>query len=278
MKAESNLEKILAAKEFAVTAEYLPPRSADAETVRLTSKAFKGKVDALVVRDGQVGVVAMSGMAASMILLHEGIEPILELVCRDRNRIAIQGDVLGAVAQGIRNVLCVSGAHPSVGATAETMGHPSAKGVYDLDSIQLIGVLRALRDEKRTQGGDPIAGDLPLLIGSTAAPFTQPLGVRVFRLAKKVNAGADFILTQAVLDAGKFAAWMEDVRARKLHEECAILAGIAAADNAAAATIKAVRKIEGVRGVHLIGPETRTLHLVEEARLLPRPGAGKKNG
>jgi len=204
MKAGSNLERVLAEGHFAVTAEVGPPRSPAPAEVREKAKAVKGIADAYNVTDNQTAVVRMSSIAASKILIEEGLEPVMQMVCRDRNRIAMQSDLLGAWALGMRNCLCLSGDHQVSGAGGKLKGHPGSKNVYDIDSIQLISVLKGLRDESVQEGGDPIDEPASFFIGAAWTPLGPPESFRTVRLAKKIRAGADFIQTQAVYDIDRF--------------------------------------------------------------------------
>jgi methylenetetrahydrofolate reductase (NADPH) len=162
----------------------------------------------------------MSSIAASVLMLQEGMEPVMQMVCRDRNRIAMQSDILGAVSLGIKNMLCLSGDHQKFG------DHPQAKNVFDLDSIQLINAVKTMRDEGRFVGGQEIKGAPKLFIGAAENPFADPFEIRVPRLAKKVAAGVDFIQTQCIFNLPKFEEWMKQVVDRGLHEKVYILGGL----------------------------------------------------
>jgi 5,10-methylenetetrahydrofolate reductase len=221
MKTESNLEKVLEAGHFVVTAELGPPKSADAEVVRGKAKALKGYADAFNVTDGQTAVVRMSSWAACLIQKQEGLEPIVQMTCRDRNRIALQIDVLSVAALGINNILCLSGDHMSFG------NHPGAKGVYDIDSIQLVKIVKDMRDEKKFQCGEEMDIEPRLFIGAAANPFADPFDYRPHRLAKKVAAGADFVQTQIVFNVRKFAEYMKRVGDLGLLDDVYVLAGVA---------------------------------------------------
>ena len=306
MKTDSRLERILESGEFAVTAEIGPPKSADAEVIRRKARTLKGYIDAFNVTDGQTAVVRMASWAACLIGKEEGLEPIVQMTCRDRNRIALQMDILGVAALGIKNILCLTGDHVSMG------NHPSAKPVYDLDSIQLIKIVKDMRDEKRFQCGEEITVEPRLYIGAVANPFAgYPLELDVLRLEKKVEAGADFIQTQCVYDVEKFEEWMKLVRERKLHEKAHIIAGVTPLKSYRMAKymkenvpgieipdkilermknapkekareegveicveiIERLKEIEGVHGIHIMAIEWENIVpvLVERAKLLPRP-------
>ena len=221
MKTESKLEKVLEAGHFAVTAELGPPKSADAEVVRKKAKTLKGYADAFNVTDGQTAVVRMSSWAACLLQKEEGLEPIVQMTCRDRNRIALQMDVLSVAALGINNLLCLSGDHMSFG------NHPGAKGVYDIDSTQLVKIVKDMRDEKTFQCGEEMDVEPRLFIGAAANPFAAPFDLRPHRLAKKVAAGADFVQTQIVFNVRKFADYMKRVGDLGFLDGVYILAGVA---------------------------------------------------
>lgn len=300
---KSNLQRILEAGVFSVTAEIGPPMSADGNFVRKKAQDLKGIIDAANITDNQTAIVRMSSIAASCLSLQEGIEPVVQMTCRDRNRIAIQSDLLGAYALGLRNVLCLSGDHQTFG------NHPESKNVYDIDSIQLLRALRRMKEEKVFMSGKPVKTPAEFFLGGTANPFADPEELQFIRLHKKIEAGARFIQTQAIYDIEKFAAWMEKVRSAELHKKAYILAGIlvnkslksiemtklvagmqvpgsivermrSAANqeeegiNIALDLIKDIRSIEGVSGIHImaVGWESIVPTIVERAGFLPRPG------
>ncbi|OIP28029.1 MAG: 5,10-methylenetetrahydrofolate reductase [Chloroflexi bacterium CG_4_9_14_3_um_filter_45_9] len=305
MKTKSNLERVLESKNFAVTGELGPPQSADPEVIRRKARILKDHVDAFNVTDGQTAVVRMSSWAACLIGKEQGLEPIVQMTCRDRNRIALQMDVLGVAALGINNILCLTGDHQKFG------NHPTAKGVYDIDSIQFVKMVKDMRDEKKFQCGEEMPVEPRLFIGAAANPFADPFEFRVIRLAKKVAAGADFIQTQIVYNVDKFAEWMKMVCDKGLHEKVKILAGVAPIKSVGAARymktkvpgmdvpdsvierlrgvtkeqvpkegiklcvdiINQVRQIEGVAGIHLMAIEWEEAvpEIMEAAGLLPRP-------
>jgi len=226
MRSDSNLERVLAAGHFAVTAELGPPMSCDAAEIRHKANILRGCADAVNITDAQTAVVRISSIASAVLVLDEGLEPVMQMTTRDRNRIAIQCDILGAAALGIRNCLCIAGDHQSFGGAGKLHGHPGAKNVYDIDSLQLCAILRRMRDEGLQEGGDELETRPPLFIGAAWTPMGDPVDFRVIRLAKKINAGADFIQTQGIYDVAQFADVMRAVRNRGLHEQTAILAGI----------------------------------------------------
>ena len=219
-KSSSDLERILAAGYFAVTGEIGPPKNWDAEVIREKAKLLKDCVDCANITDNQTAIVRMSSIAAAIIVKQEGLEPVIQMTCRDRNRLAMQSDLLGAAAHGINNVLCLSGDHQSFG------NHPGAKNVHDIDSLQLVQMVKGLREghfqcEEEIKGGGP-----GYFIGAAANPFADPLEWRPFRLAKKAAAGADFIQTQLVYDIPQFREYMKKVVDLGIHERTAILAGV----------------------------------------------------
>jgi 5,10-methylenetetrahydrofolate reductase len=303
MKSGSNLERVLTEGHFAVSSEMGPPKGASGDFVRKRAEHLKACCDAMNVTDNQTAIVRMSSLAACAILSQMGIDPVMQMVTRDRNRLAMQSDILGAVALGIRNLLCLSGDHQKFG------NHPTAKNVHDLDSIQLVQMVKMMRDEGQFISGDKISGDVPLFVGAAANPFADPFEFRVLRLAKKIKAGADFIQTQAVFDIPRFSKWMEMVRDHGLHEQVYVLAGIipmksagmarymkkyvaglmipdesvkrmeGASDakqegvNIACELIEQIRDIPGVRGIHIMAVAWEEIvpEIVERAELLPRP-------
>jgi 5,10-methylenetetrahydrofolate reductase len=221
LKAGSNLEKILSAGHFAATGELGPPQSADPEVIRKKADYLKGYVDSVNITDNQTAVVRMASMSVAVMLLEMGIEPNMQMTCRDRNRIAIQSDLLGASALGIKNLLCLTGDHQSFG------NHPTAKNVFDLDSMQLLRMVKDLRDEKKFLCGDPIKGVEPrFFIGAAANPFADPFDYRPHRLAKKIAAGADFIQTQIVFNVPKFREYVKRCGDMGLLDEVYLLAGV----------------------------------------------------
>lgn len=220
MKTESRLEKVLAAGEFAVTAECGPPKGSDIAALEAKGGFLLNKVDAVNVTDNQTAIVRMSSIAACSILKNLGHEPILQMVTRDRNRIALQSDLFGAYALGVRNVLCLTGDHQCFGNQKE------AVGVFDLDSIQLIRTVRDMRDTGKIIGGEDIQVPPKLFIGAAENPFADPLAWRVVRLAKKVDAGVDFIQTQCIFNVERFRTFMGQARDMGLTEKVSILAGI----------------------------------------------------
>ena len=226
MKSGSNLEKVLEAGEFAVTAELGPPMSADGEEVKKKMEILRGCADAFNITDCQTAVVRLSSIASAIMLRQGGMEPVMQMTTRDRNRIAIQADILGAAAFDIHNCLCIAGDHQSFSAAGRLKGDPGAKNVYDIDSIQLVGMLKKMRDEGLQLGGDPLEVPPKLYIGAAWTPMADPYEWRVYRLGKKAAAGADFIQTQGIYDVKHFAEVMEKVRELGIHEKTHILAGI----------------------------------------------------
>lgn len=217
----SNLERVLRAGHFAVTGELGPPQSADMNAITEKAALLKGTVDAVNITDNQTAIVRMSSIGAGAIVVREGLEPVIQMTCRDRNRLAIQSDLLGAFALGMRNLLCLTGDHQTFG------NHPEAKNVFDMDSIQLVKMVADMRDDCVFQCGEAFKGLEPrFFVGAAAAPFADPIDFRPYRLAKKVKAGANFIQTQLIYDLPAFEEYMEKVRGMGLHEQTYILAGV----------------------------------------------------
>ncbi|HDR15688.1 MAG TPA: methylenetetrahydrofolate reductase [Desulfobacteraceae bacterium] len=305
LKSGSNLEKVLRAGHFAFTGECGPPQGADVEAVRKKAAHLKGCVDAVNITDNQTAVVRMSSWAASLILLQDGVEPNFQMVCRDRNRLAMQSDILGAYAHGIRNMLCLSGDHQKFG------NHPESKNVFDLDSIQLVNMVKTMRDEGKFLNGQEIETPPKLFIGAASNPFADPFDFRPYRLAKKVAAGADFVQTQCIYNMEKFREFMKRAVDMGLHEKCYILAGVTPMKSVGMARymakqvpgmdvpdslikrlqgagkgkvaeegirfaleqIEEFKAMEGVSGVHLMAIEWehRVPEISERAGMLPRP-------
>lgn len=220
IKTKSKLEKIFKSGQMAVTSECGPPRSSDPSHIIAKGRLIKNHVDAINITDNQTSVTRLCSLAACIHLKLEGLEPVLQMVVRDRNRIALQADILGAASFGINNMLCLSGDHQSFG------DHPKAQNVFDLDSMQLIQTVRHMRDEGKFLSGDEIKVPPNLFVGAAANPFADPFKIRVPRLAKKIAAGAEFIQTQCVYNLEKFELWMKGVVERGLHEKVFIMPGI----------------------------------------------------
>lgn len=220
MKAASNLEKILTGGHFAVTGEMGPPKSANGDVIRRKAELLKGHVDAVNITDNQTAIVRMSSISVGTMLLQLGIEPTIQMTCRDRNRLAIQSDLLGAAALGIRNLLCLTGDHVIFG------NHKTARGVHDLDSVQLLSMVKAMRDEKKFACGEEMDVEPRFFIGTAENPFADPFDYRPLRLAKKIAAGADFCQTQLIYNVPKFGEFMKRVSDLGLDKKCYILAGV----------------------------------------------------
>ena len=221
MSYRSSLEKILSEERFVVTAEIGPPKGSDAKKIRDKAEIVRGSADAFNITDNQTAVVRMSSLAGCVILLSMKMEPIMQMTCRDRNRIGLQSDVLGAAALGVRNILCLTGDHQSFG------NHPAAKGVFDVDSIQLLQIIKNMRDAGVFQSGDALLAERPsVFLGAAANPYADPFDAQVDRLRKKIDAGAEFIQTQSVYNLEKFSRWMDDVRSQGLDKKVHILAGV----------------------------------------------------
>lgn len=219
MKPDSALAKRIEGKEFIVTAEYLPRTGTGTQMVEGCARGFANGPVAVNVADNHYGV-AMSSLAASVILSRAGIEPVYQVVTRDRNRIALQSDLLGAFSLGIKNVLCLSGYHQALA------GCPESANVFDIDSIQLIAAVKRMTDEGLLLDGTRIEGDFSMLAGAAANPFLRPIELNMIRLRKKVKAGAAFIQTQAVFDIDEFKQWLEAARNEGVTDKAAVLAGV----------------------------------------------------
>jgi methylenetetrahydrofolate reductase (NADPH) len=305
MKSGSKLERILQTGQFAFTGELGPPRGANTAKIREKAKHLKDCVDAVNITDNPTAMVRMSSWGASLIALSEGLEPNYQMVCRDRNRLAMQSDILAAYANGIRNIVCLSGDHQDFG------DHPDALGVFDIDSMQLIHLVRRMRDEGRFAGGEPIDEPPKMFIGAAANPFADPFEFGVRRLAKKIRAGVDFVQTQCIYNMEKFGRFVARARDMGLLEKAHLLAGITPlksvsmalhmqkevpgmevpdaivhrlksvpADRAAeegiriaCEQIEELKRTPGVAGIHLMAIEWehRVPEIAERAKMLPRP-------
>jgi len=305
MKAGSNLEKILEAGHFAFTGELGPPRGSNAEEVREKAEFLKGNVDSVNITDNQTAMVRMSSWAASIIAIQAGLEPNYQMVCRDRNRLAMQSDILGAYALGVRNMLCLSGDHQQFG------DHPQAMGVFDIDSMQLINMAKTMRDEGKFLGGADIEEPPKLFIGAASNPFAEPFDWRVHRLAKKISAGVDFIQTQCIYNMEKFREFVKRANDMGLLEKVYLLAGVTPMKSVGMAKymkskvpgmdvpdeiikrlqgaekgkvaeegikiaceqIEEFKELKGIAGVHLMAIEWEHMvpEIAERAGVLPRP-------
>ncbi|OIN96240.1 MAG: 5,10-methylenetetrahydrofolate reductase [Deltaproteobacteria bacterium CG1_02_45_11] len=301
----SHLKKVLAKGNFAVTSECGPPKGADPQVILKKAELLRDVVDSINVTDNQTAIVRMSSLAACSLLKTAGLDPVLQMVVRDRNRIALQSDILGASALGIRNVLCLSGDHQSFG------NQPQTVGVFDLDSIQLVQAVKNMRDQGVIVGGAALDTPPEIFIGAAANPFADPLEFRVMRLAKKIAAGAQFIQTQCIYNIERFAIWLNMARARGLTEKAYILGGVTPLKSPGMARymknkvagmdvpdelikrmegvprdkqreegikicveiINSLKEMSGVKGVHIMAIEWEDTvgEIVERAGLLPRP-------
>ncbi|MBE9522116.1 MAG: methylenetetrahydrofolate reductase, partial [Proteobacteria bacterium] len=304
-KTPSRLEKILASGNLAVTSECGPPRGSNGDTITKKAEMIKDYVDAINITDNQTSVTRLCSLAACIRLKLMGVEAVLQMVTRDRNRIALQSDILGAASFDIFNILCLSGDHQSFG------DNPQGQNVFDIDSIQLIQTVRYMRDEGKFLGGDEIEQPPKMFVGAAANPFADPFEIRVPRLAKKVAAGVEFIQTQCIYNLDKFELWMKQARDRGLHEKVYILAGVTPFKSAGMAkymknrvpgmdvpdevvnrmsgvpkekqpeegikicveSIQRLKEVEGVRGFHVMAIEweERVPEIVEQSGLYPRP-------
>ena len=305
MKTPSKLEKILSEGHLAVTSEVGPPRGSDPEEIREKSEILRGYVDGINITDNQTSVTRLCSLAACIHLKQLGLEPTLQMVVRDRNRIALQSDILGAASFDIHNILCLSGDHQNFG------DQPQGQNVFDLDSMQLIQTVRMMRDEGKFLGGEDIKRPPKMFVGAAANPFADPFEIRVPRLAKKIAAGVEFIQTQCIYNLDKFEEWMRLARERGLHEKCYIMAGVTPFKSAGMAnymknrvpgmdvpddvvkrmkgvakekqaeeglkicieTMQRLKECEGVRGFHImaIDWEEKVPGMVKVAGLYPRP-------
>jgi methylenetetrahydrofolate reductase (NADPH) len=246
-----SLRERLAAGGFAVTAEISPPRGAGTASITRTAALLRDWVDAANVTDNQGSSVRLASWAGSLAALAAGLEPVMQMTCRDRNRIALQSDLLGAAALGITNVLVMTGDHPSSG------DHPAAKPVFDLDSAELLSALRGMRDEHVLLSGRTLDPAPDCFLGAVENPFAPP-AVSAERLSRKVDAGAQFIQTQFVFDVPAFSRWMAQIRDLGLPGRCYILAGVG--------IIKSARALDFFRdklpGVHVPDDVYRRLRAV----------------
>jgi methylenetetrahydrofolate reductase (NADPH) len=305
LKSGSNLEKVLDAGHFAFTGECGPPMGCNVEHLKEKMQFLKGNVDAVNVTDNQTAVARMASIAASAIMIQEGLEPNFQMVCRDTNRLGMTSNILGAYALGVRNMLCLSGDHQQFG------NHPQAKNVYDIDSMQLIALVKKMRDEGKFMNDEDIDENPKMFIGAACNPFADPYEFRVHRLANKINSGADFIQTQCIYNMDKFRDFMKKAVDMGLTEKCYILAGVTPMKSAPMANYMAKRvpgievpeelikrlkgvekkdqseegikfaleqveefkEMEGIAGVHMMAIEWEHMmpEISERAGVLPRP-------
>jgi methylenetetrahydrofolate reductase (NADPH) len=219
MKPSSKLAGKIESGDFIITAEFLPPAAADGSVLKKAAETIGNSLAAVSIADNHNGI-GTSSIAASTVFLQLGLEPIYQVVTRDRNRIALQSDLLGASALGIRNVLCTSGNHQSL------INCPDSANVYDLDAIQLIWTARQMRDKGTLLDGGAVGGAFPMLIGTVVNPYLRPMELGMIQLAKKIKAGADFVQTHPVFDLDGFAAWLDAVSKEGLADKTAIIAGV----------------------------------------------------
>ena len=308
-KTPSRLEKILAAGHFAVTSECGPPRGSDGEIITKKAEMIKDHVDAINITDNQTSVTRLCSLAACIRLKLMGLEPVLQMVVRDRNRIALQSDILGAASFDINNILCLSGDHQIFG------DNPTGQNVFDIDSMQLIQTVRLMRDEGKFLGGEEINRPPRMFVGAAANPFADPFEIRVSRLAKKIAAGAEFIQTQCIYNLDKFKLWLKQAGERGLLNKVYILAGLTPLKSAGMAkymknrvpgmdvpdeivkrmsgvpkekqaeegvkicveSIQELKEVEGVKGFHIMAIEweQKVPEIVEQGGLYPRPDVGE---
>jgi methylenetetrahydrofolate reductase (NADPH) len=305
LNTASKLEKVLKAGHLAVTSECGPPRGSDLGVIEKKAQMIKDCVDAINITDNQTAVTRLCSLASCIKLRLLGLEAILQMVVRDRNRIALQSDILGAAAFDINNILCLSGDHQKFG------DNPQGQNVFDLDSMQLIQTVRRMRDEGKFLGGEEIHRPPRMFVGAAANPFADPFEIRVPRLAKKIAAGAEFIQTQCIYNLDKFESWLKQAGDRGLHEKTFILAGVTPLKSAGMAkymknrvpgmdvpdevvkrmsgvpkekqsdeginicveTIQRLKEVKGVKGFHIMAIEweEKVPEIVERSGLFPRP-------
>ena len=305
VKTPSKLEKMLATGHLAVTSECGPPRGSNPEVIINKAEMIRNYVDAINITDNQTSVTRLCSLAACIRLKLLGVEAVLQMVTRDRNRIALQSDILGAASFDIHNILCLTGDHQSFGDC------PQGQNVHDLDSIQLIQTVRHMRDNGQFIGGDDIERPPQMFVGAAANPFADPFRIRALRLAKKVKAGVEFIQTQCIYNLDRFEKWMEMARDLGLTEKVYILAGLTPFKSAGMAkymknrvpgmdvpdevvsrmagvpkekqpdegiqicleSIDRLKKVPGVAGFHIMAIEweEKVPEIVERAGLYPRP-------
>ncbi len=301
----SKLEKILTLGHLAVTSECGPPRGSDPDVITRKADMIKNHVDAINITDNQTSVTRMCSLAACIHIKLMGLEPILQMVTRDRNRIGLQSDILGAASFDIHNILCLTGDHQSFGDCA------AGQNVHDLDSIQLIQTVRHMRDEHKLLGGDEIERPPRMFVGAAANPFADPFEIRVPRLAKKIAAGVEFIQTQCIYNLDKFEQWLRLAGDKGLLDKVCILAGVTPFKSAGMArymknrvpgmevpdevvkrmadtpkekqadegiaicveSIQRLKQVKGVAGFHVMAIEweEKVPEIVERAGLYPRP-------
>jgi methylenetetrahydrofolate reductase (NADH) len=235
LAAGSNLEKVLRAGHFAVTGELGPPTSANVEVIDEKAQYLKGNVDSVNVTDCQTAVVRMSSISVGVRLLQLGIEPNIQMTCRDRNRIAIQSDLLGASGLGLKNLLCLTGDHQVFG------DHAMAKNVFDMDSISMLMMVKAMCDEGVVQSGNKMDVPPRFFLGAAVNPFADPFDFRPYRLAKKIRAGASFVQSQLIYNVPKFADYMKRAGDLGLLDDVYILAGVGPIKSSGAARYMATK-------------------------------------
>ena len=310
LRSDSRLERVLRSGRFAVTAELNAPDSADPADVYKNALVLAEVCDAINATDGSGANCHMSSMGCCALLTRAGYEAVLQVSCRDRNRIAIQGDLLGAAAMGVKNVLCLTGDDVSAG------DQPESKRVFDLDSIQLLHVARMMRDAGVFLSGRKLTAPPRLFLGAAENPFAPPFDWRPLRLRKKIEAGADFFQLQYCFDVPRLREFMQRVRDLGLHQRAYILAGVGPLRSERAAEfmrtkvpgvwipedvverlhktpkqrqaeegkricieiIQQVREIEGIHGVHVMAyrQEEAVADIILRAGLFPRGNASRK--
>lgn len=301
MAIYSTLQRRLEQGQVVVTGEVAPPKGASRAALERLAGGLRGYVDAINLTDNQRGLARMSSLGAGVVMQQIGMEPVMQMTCQHRNRIALQADALSAAVCGIHNLVCMTGDHPRIG------DHAEAKNVLDLNSFQLIKMMRSLRDDGAFQSGVKLSDAPGFFLGAVANPNIE----RAARLAKKVESGAEFIQTQIIFDMERFRSWMADVRAVSAHQQAHILGGILVLRSAqqakflrdhlpgsrvpewvvermeqaedaeregiaiASELTRDLLAVDGVRGVHImsVGWTKAIPRVVEDAGLLPRPAA-----
>ncbi len=267
--SDSKLAELFGKNEFIVTCEFNPSPNSGVDSIRQLADTLKTSVDAVLVKDNPSATVGMASMIVSSILQHEEVEPIMEMTARDRNRLALQSDALGAGAVGIYNILCQTGKFHTLG------DQPAGKSVYDLDSIQLLQMLKTMRDDNKLMNGTVVDAPPKFILGTVWNASSGPTELRVMGLAKKIEAGAEFVIAEGITNLDQFNEIMNEVRSNGLHEKTKIIAGVVVEDSSDAAQdlIKGLREIDGIAGIHIIPGDAvdNVPKIVEGAGLFPRP-------
>lgn len=277
----SSLAKAIKDGQFIVTGECTPPRGSNLSGLKECASAMKGLAQAINIPESEDGP-RMSGLAACKHVLDAGAEPILHLLTRDLNRIALQATILGAASLGVTSILCLAGRHQTLTSAGD------ARGVFDIDPIQLLQVADSIRKGGKLSDGEAVDGPVDLLLGTDTNPFSDPLELQVITLDRAVASGADFVITQPVFNTERFGEWMAAVRARGIHERTCIIASVmplksleeasalaakfrhldipdtsAVGAEAASKTAAFLKGVEGVRGIHVMGDSALALEVLK---------------